>query len=327
MTFDEANDQLEKLESHLDWIYGWRMEVFHSTANKDSSWSSGINSEYIWHRYLEKEVLLYNMHSDTLKIGREQWRSKGLKYLLEMLEVYGGILPKAERRKEWELEGPIKIRVPYKMKDLSPLERKWAKNDPPPFEQLSQIMGYDENFKRLFYLRGKAPAAYEDILSDDSVAVSAPKYFIPINGYMIPRWKCISVLLFGNPYGIEDLERAKQELSQIPVGCKTTDQILEEMHAETKRLMNIRLPHYREKRLPEDKMLSRKWYELQQTRKKIKQIEKQIEEENEKYREKVEALSSSVKNNRAIEKQIEQSSAAKLKRKIDRLHRKWNIPQ
>lgn len=205
--FDALRAKLDLIQHHRDVIYTLQREVF--AEIRDGGWEQTPRAEQRFqHRLQDGTLGVLDLARDTYKAGKQIGRSSGLAYVVGLVE--DGLLREWWPTSQSKLpEGPILIFPPYTEGKLNPQEQYWHRNMPPSREQLSKVMRFDHTERLLFYINSYGVVEYEEILV-------APSYFMHYCGRVYARWRIISQLWLGNPYGILELEKAEELLDAIP---------------------------------------------------------------------------------------------------------------
>lgn len=243
MDYEAAYAELEARKALRDEWYHIGLMLFRRLLD-DGKWTE--ENEYRFSRKIEGDrPLTINLITDVLYGAGGTPRTSGLDYLLNMMQANGGTLEGiAPQKSRDEQHGKrIRLRPPYKVAYLSDEERKWHKRMPPEKEQLQEVVHYDEEIGRLYWVTD-AGGQYEDGVT------SAPDYFINIDGTKYARWRVISQLLFGNPRGIENLEECRTVLKNMPTNDAEWKKTRALMNKEYIEHMNTRGPNYRERKTP-----------------------------------------------------------------------------
>jgi hypothetical protein len=239
MDYEAARTALSDRKVLRDKWYSVGIDIFHQLLN-DGKWVQ-IN-EYTFELKRQDETSLkINLRNDVLYGAGGVARSDGLDYLIDMLELNGGTLDGIVPAPRVP-EGKIRLKPPYQLRSLTPRE-KWVHYNriPPEREQLQEIVRYDEEICRLYWVVNADEGRYESV-------TAAPEYFIEISGVQYARWRVISQLWFSNPHGIEDLEECRKVLKNMPENDAEWKKTIKAVNSEYLEHMNERGENYRERR-------------------------------------------------------------------------------
>lgn len=212
----EYAEQLEHAAKLEDEAFTIRKNLFHKVVEKYGGWVQSARREYTYYRREEKGVWTIDLQRNVFRTKGGKAISNGLEHLLSLIE--GGamsVLPSVSRIKP---VGPVVLRPPYKVSALSAMEVRAHKAIPPSQEQLKQIMRYDEVLNALYYVNDEGFVTYEE-----GAVMSAPKYFIKVSGIYYARWRVISELWLGNPYGVLTNDVQQKALDDLPEDRKGVD--------------------------------------------------------------------------------------------------------
>lgn len=195
------------------------------TIVRDGTWKRTFKGSTLYY-YVFRDKLSVRLQGDT----ETRWFPNAFNRLYMMLHTEGFEPNKVPRGK------PKRVVFPLPNEDmLTPSERAWLKNIPPSNETLRLIFGYDADWEVLYYVNADR----------DIPEIVPPRPFVKIDDVPYATSRVISTLVYGNPHGVPDAEKAAEILSSYPGGettYKLKDVLPNEKPAEkTKRPVRKRL--------------------------------------------------------------------------------------
>jgi hypothetical protein len=235
--YDEAVRLFNKYVTDRRWIVG--------------QWETSDGSQpYRVLQFSEDQQINLNLKTNMVKWFAQtgsHWQHNGIQTVLVWQAADYQLTPVYYTKKGLERalklppKGKRAIPIPYTLSSLSADERRWHYQLPPPREQLQMLCRYDEKADLLILLNEQGHAEYE------SAALLPPARFILLEGKMVPRWRIISMLRFGNPQGVAVSEAEYAALHAVPMTGEPIAQSRDAAIQEIEQMGDMRGANYREK--------------------------------------------------------------------------------
>lgn len=201
MPVDLVND-LAVLEADYGYLAARRYDLARKhLVPHDGDWT--VNRPGTWVRPYKGWRLYYMPYRNTMTLvrGKEKQRyDNAFTWLYMLLQSEGfeaNTVPKQRQRQTFPLP---------KADGLTEEQVGWLKNIPPDVEMLRLVFGYDADWQVLYYVNHKL----------GTPEIVPPRPFVEFDGVKYAVSRIVSMLVFGNPYGVPDAEKAAEILSSYP---------------------------------------------------------------------------------------------------------------
>ena len=192
-----------------------------------------VSQQGLWVRSFKGQKLYYYVFKDSMKLpwpGRPKpvHLYRAFERLYMMLHTDGFeenmIVRKPRKKAVFALPDPDK---------LTPTERTWLKNVPPSQDTLRLIFGWDADWQTLYYAN----------MAREIPEIVPPRPFVMVDGVPYATAAITSMLLYGNPHGVPDAERAAAILGAYPkvTTADTLGELLPNEKAKDKRPLRKRV--------------------------------------------------------------------------------------